>query len=210
MRNDKYNSPLTEEEQIFAAENYYLIRKYLKIRNLPYDEWHDVVILRYLRSVKRWFAIPELHKHSFEVIAFYAMRSAIGHEQAKRTQEPIVLSLDEPIPGTRGLTYGDTITKDNYNFIYRMGGNRMKISYNVELPERKRFRGGAKCEEVIALEKFIGETTPNMCFEYEQEEEAKRKLGSLQAYRRKWKHQKLYEVYRNGNRVFVVRSEVWT
>lgn len=58
---------------------------------------------------------------------------------------------------------------------------------------------------MIALEKFIGDTTPNMCFEYEQEDEAKRKLGSLQAYRRKQKHQKLYDVYRNGTRIFVVR-----
>lgn len=83
----------------------------------------------------------------------------------------------------------------------------MKISYNVELPERKTFRGGVKSDEVIALEKFIGDTAPNMCFEYEQEAEAKRKLGSLQAYRRKWKHQKLYDVYRNGTRIFVVRAQ---
>ena len=161
MRNDYLNSPLTEEEQVFAADNYYLVRKYLKIRKLPYDEWHDVVIYRFLRSVKRWFAIPELHQHSFEIVTFYAMRSAIGHEQERQAQEIPVISLDEPIPGTDGLTYGDTIT--------------------------------------------IGDTTPNMCFEYEQEDEAKRKLGSIQAYRRKWKHQKLYDVYRNGTRIFVVR-----
>ena len=205
MRNDYLNSPLTEEEQVFAADNYYLVRKYLKIRKLPYDEWHDVVIFRFLRSVKRWFAIPELHQHSFEIVAFYAMRSAIGHEQERQAQEIPVISLDEPIPGTEGLTYGDTITNENYNFIYFIGGEGMKISYNVELPERKTFRGRIKSDEVIALEKFIGDTTPNMCFEYEQEDEAKRKLGSIQAYRRKWKHQKLYDVYRNGTRIFVVR-----
>ena len=205
MRNDYLNSPLTEEEQVFAADNYYLVRKYLKIRKLPYDEWHDVVIFRFLRSVKRWFAIPELHQHSFEIVTFYAMRTAIGHEQERQAQEIPVISLDEPIPGTEGLTYGDTITNENYNFIYFIGGEGMKISYNVELPERKTFRGGIKSDEVIALEKFIGDTTPNMCFEYEQEDEAKRKLGSIQAYRHKWKHQKLYDVYRNGTRIFVVR-----
>ena len=205
MRNDYLNSPLTEEEQVFAADNYYLVRKYLKIRKLPYDEWHDVVIFRFLRSVKRWFAIPELHQHSFEIVTFYAMRSAIGHEQERQAQEIPVISLDEPIPGTEGLTYGDTITNENYNFIYFIGGEGMKISYNVELSERKTFRGRIKSDEVIALEKFIGDTTPNMCFEYEQEDEAKRKLGSIQAYRHKWKHQKLYDVYRNGTRIFVVR-----
>ena len=206
MRDDCLNSPLTEEEQTFAAENYHLVRKYLKIRKLPYDEWHDVVILRFMRSVKRWFAIPELHQHSFEIVAFYAMRSAIGHEQAKRAREFPMVSLNETIPGTDGLTYGDTVTEDNYNFIHFIGGEDMKISYNVELPERKTFRGGVKSDEVIALEKSIGDTAPNMCFEYEQEDEAKRKLGSLQAYRRKWKHQKLYDVYRNRTRIFVVRA----
>ena len=53
MRNDCYSGPLTEEEQAFAAENYHLVAKYLRMRKLPYDEWHDVVILRYLRAVKR-------------------------------------------------------------------------------------------------------------------------------------------------------------
>lgn len=93
MRNDYLNSPLTKEEQTFAADNYYLVRKYLKIRKLPYDEWHDVVIFRFLRSVKRWFAIPELHRHSFEIVAFYAMRSAIGHEQERQAQEIPVISI---------------------------------------------------------------------------------------------------------------------
>ena len=102
---DIFNTPLTLEEQNFAAENHYLIKKYLNIRKLPYDDWYDVVIFRYLRSVKRWFILPDLHKHSFETVAFYAMKSAIGNEQKKQQRRIQTISLDEVIPGTDGMTY---------------------------------------------------------------------------------------------------------
>lgn len=92
MRKSQYEAPLTDEERDFAAENYYLVRKYLNIRRLSFDEWHDVAIFRYLLSVKRWFALPELHAHNFEIIAFYAMCSAIGHgrkaEEANQDNKP--------------------------------------------------------------------------------------------------------------------------
>ena len=76
MKKDPLDEPLTVEEQQFATDNHYLVYKYLRLRKLPPDDWYDVVIFRYLRSVKRWFAFPELHDHNFEIIAFYAMRSA--------------------------------------------------------------------------------------------------------------------------------------
>lgn len=118
MKNDCYNAPLTAEEQKFAEENYYLVAKYLRIRKLPYDEWHDVVILRYLRAVKRWFALPELHDHNFEIIAFYGMRSAIGHEREKEKRRPQTVSLDDIIPGTTGVTYQEAMSYDPWEAIY--------------------------------------------------------------------------------------------
>ena len=110
MRRDRFNAPLTEEEQKFAEENHFLIAKYLRKRRLPIDEWYDVVIFRYCRSVKRWFALPELHKHSFEIIAFYAMRSAIGREYEKQRRRIQTISLDAEIPNTNHLTYQDLIS----------------------------------------------------------------------------------------------------
>lgn len=110
MRKSKYEAPLTVEEQQFATENHYLIEKYLRIRRLPIDEWYDVVIFRYLLSVKRWFAIPELHNHNFEIIAFYAMRSAIGHEYEKQKRRVKTVSIDEVIPGTTDLKFGDILS----------------------------------------------------------------------------------------------------
>ncbi len=116
MRKSKYEAPLTEEEKFFAAENHHLIKKYLNIRKLPFEEWYDVVVFRYLLSVKRWFAIPELHKHNFEIIAFYAMRSAIGHEWEKRRNQVRTVSLDEVVPGTDYLTFADILTDSKYDF----------------------------------------------------------------------------------------------
>ena len=58
-------------------------------------------------SVKRWFALPELHEHNFEIIAFYAMRSAIGHEVAKRKKRIKTISLDELYGEGGGFTLAD-------------------------------------------------------------------------------------------------------
>lgn len=69
----------------------------------------DVVIFRYLISVKRWFALPDLQKVKFVTVACNAMRSAIGNERRKRAKEPQTVSLYDPIPGTEDLLYIDTI-----------------------------------------------------------------------------------------------------
>lgn len=104
--------PLTEEERRFATENHNLVFKYLKLRKLPPDEYYDVVIFRYLRSVKRWFSEANLRQYNFEIIAFYAMRSAIGHYQdSKRRRERYesVFSFQSLVPNTENLTFADVI-----------------------------------------------------------------------------------------------------
>lgn len=108
--------PLRWKNKPLQQKNHDLIKKYLNIRRLPYDEWYDVVIFRYLLSVKRWFAIPELHKHNFEIIAFYAMRSAIGHEQEKQKRRVQTISLDSVVPGTENLTFADILSDPNSDF----------------------------------------------------------------------------------------------
>lgn len=211
MKNDPLKAPMTLEEQEFAIQNLYLVDKYLTIRKLDPDEWWDVVIFRYMRSVKRWFAFPELHEHNFEIIAFYAMRSAIGGELAKQGRRIQTVSLDENIPGTDGMTYADTVTYDNLNFIQygESEGENMQIKYNVKnLPEKRNsFRGAQKSDEILALESFITGNMKNMCFEYDTEEEAKKKNQSVGSYKRSHKHQSIYDSYRVGNCVYVVRLE---
>ena len=68
-----------------------------------------MVIFRYLLSVKRWFALPDLQKVKFVTVACKAMKSAIGHEREKRSREPQTVSLYDPIPGTEDLLFIDTI-----------------------------------------------------------------------------------------------------
>lgn len=81
MKKDPLDEPLTVEEQQFATDNHYLVYKYLRLRKLPPDDWYDVVIFRYLRSVKRWFAFPELHDHNFEIIALEKASDAMEKAQ---------------------------------------------------------------------------------------------------------------------------------
>lgn len=206
MRNDIYNSPLTAEEQDFATRNHYLVEKYLRLKRLPMDEYYDVVIFRYLRSVKRWFLLPELHRYTFEIIAFYAMRSAVGGEHERQKREIKTISLDEEIPGTDGMTYADTVTRDNLIFIqYTKDGDDMNISYDVNLPDRKNFRG-QKSDEMIAIDAFVVGKWRNMCFTYDTLQEAKRKQASIREYRKRSGHTEVYTVFRDANCVYIERT----
>jgi hypothetical protein len=45
------------------------------------------------------------------------MQSAIGGEYAKRSRRIQAISLEEVIPGTDGMTYGDIATYDNLDYI---------------------------------------------------------------------------------------------
>lgn len=131
MKQDPFSVELTPAENLFAAVNHYLVEKYLKIRKLPFDEWYDVVIFRYIRSVKRWFALPDLRKYSFERVAFLAMRSAVGNELKKQGRRIQTISLEEIIPGADNVIYADTITYKNLDYINYGDGGSMDIKYDV-------------------------------------------------------------------------------
>lgn len=110
-------SPLTAAEQRVAAQNAYMIPRFLRARNLPPDDWYDVVVFRYLLTVKNWFARPELYKYEFSTIAWQAMRSAVDNERRKQRRQIQTISLDDIIPGTDGLTWAEMVTEDNMNYI---------------------------------------------------------------------------------------------
>lgn len=58
----------------------------------------------------------------------------------------------------------------------------MEIKYNVQAPPKKAFNGGAKSEEVKAIEDFLTSgNAKNMCFEYGTEKEAKDKPELVEA-----------------------------
>lgn len=200
------NAPLTKKERDFAEENHGIVLWYLKKCGLNPDEWYDVVIFRYMLSVQHWFARPSLHRHKFSTIACRAMSSAIYNERKKQKIRIPTISLDEIIPGTEGMTYGDTVTYQNLDY---KGVYDMQISYNVLLPERKAIQRG-KSDEVIALEAFLGmdkKKSKNMRFEYETVDEAKRRLSTFRSYLRKNNYLDQVELFRNENCLYIVRKE---
>ena len=104
-----YERSLTPKEAQFATDHINIVWWYLDSQGLNRAEWFDVVIFRYLLSVKRYFALPDLQKVKFVTVACKAMKSAVGHERERRAREPKTVSLYEPIPGTEDLFYIDTI-----------------------------------------------------------------------------------------------------
>lgn len=195
-------TPLTPEEQEFAAENHHIVETYLRIRRLPVDEWYDVVIFRFLLAVKQYLTIPRLQQYKFRTIAYYAMRSAIGNEYEKQKRRIPTISLDEVIPGTEDLTYAESITYKNLDYLKE--DCSLNIYYNVKVPEIPR---APKSEETIAIEAFLTNEpkAKNMCFEYESQEEAKRKANSISAYRNRHNLKDVYGVQRNKNLIYIIR-----
>ena len=104
-----YERPLTREAAQFATDHINIVWWYLDQQGLDRAEWFDVVIFRYLLTVKRWLALPDLQQVKFVTVACSAMRSAIGHEREKQAKEPRSVSLYDVIPGTDDLQYIDTI-----------------------------------------------------------------------------------------------------
>ena len=78
----------------------------------------------------------------------------------------------------------------------------------MQLPERKSFRGARKSDEILAIENFLKmRGKKNMCFEYESDAEAKKRLSSIQSYRRRENQKEVYDVYRTEKCVYIVRLE---
>lgn len=104
-----YERPLTAEEAAFAADNLALVWWYLKQKELRADDWFDVVIFRYLLSVKRWHTQIKLRDYSFSTIAIAAMNSAVVSELKKQKRRLDTISLSTPVPGAEGLVLEDFI-----------------------------------------------------------------------------------------------------
>ena len=75
----KCEIPLTPEQKIFAAQNHDLVYKFLQKKNLPIDEYYDVVIFGYLRSVYRFFTEPQLQQYAFGTLAWKGMLYSLNN-----------------------------------------------------------------------------------------------------------------------------------
>lgn len=80
----------------------------------------------------------------------------------------------------------------------------MKITYDLtDLPERR--RGSKESEEVTAIKAFMAGTRKNMCFEYEDEKEAKRRYDTVRNFRLQHKLQEVFDLYRHEKCVYILR-----
>ena len=79
---------MTPEQQRFAAENHGLVLQFLNKLRLPEEEFYDVVVLGYLRAVKRYFTEKHLRQYSFSTIAWSCMRAdLINYHKAQSAKK---------------------------------------------------------------------------------------------------------------------------
>ena len=99
----------TEKERYFAVEHYGCVIDYLRSHELDHDEWYEICVFAYPKAVQLWFIRRDQHKHSFSTIAYKRMDFAVKDEYQARKHRPRTVSLDDIIPGTEDMTYGETL-----------------------------------------------------------------------------------------------------
>ena len=90
----------TKQEQRFAEENHNLIYKYLREHGYSIEEYYDVALFGFLKSVQAYHRKEKLKRnYNFSYIAYQYMRAELSNhfkkENAKKRKPVgIVLSLD--------------------------------------------------------------------------------------------------------------------
>lgn len=194
-------TPLTPEEQIFAEENHSALEWCMRTQKLDAD-LYDVAAFGYLLAVKKWFARPDLRKWSFKTVVKQAVRSSIGNDRKMQGRRIQTVSLDEVIPGTEDLTYGDTVTQNNIEFL--TGGQKdmgMKINYGVKIPESARL-GRTPSVEIETVIEFLASTHKTMCFEYDNSKQASGKCSTLRGWKKK-ESRSDFNIYKMAEKIFI-------
>lgn len=205
MRNYVRLTPLTPEEQLFAEENHEALIKAMRTHRLNQD-MYDVAAMGYLLAVKKWFVRPDLRQWSFQTIVNKTVWSTVGGERRKQNCRIQAASLEAEIPGTDGLTYGDTITAEHVAYLKGENSKTMKISYDVKIPEAAKLNR-VPCVEVETVLEFLASPHKNLCLEYGDMDEAKKKIGNLRSWRKNNKKDDI-GIYRLGQMVFVEKLKL--
>ena len=138
---------LTEKQRRFAEKHHDVLENFLRYRSLPFDEYYDIVVFKFLKAVQQYDEREDLKKYSFETIAKNHMRSALGNYFRKKKGEKnkfVFLSLDYPLTES-GLTFGDTIADDSVDICEEvcrklsrtLGGYRLLHKYSGRLANRQ-------------------------------------------------------------------------
>lgn len=109
---------LTERQRKFAEENHRILEDFLKYRELPTDEFYDIVVFGFLKAVRLYDEREDLRRFTFKTIAKNQMRWCLGDyfiKQKKQAFAETILSLDAPISQYPDMTLGDTIADESVN-----------------------------------------------------------------------------------------------
>lgn len=87
---------LTPYEREFAEKNHNVIYAYLHDRKLNVEEYYEVVLLDYIRAVRRYNREKRLQKYSFCTMAWKCMDTACGNywRKKRRKHDHEIMSLD--------------------------------------------------------------------------------------------------------------------
>ena len=191
-------TPLTPEEQQFAADNHdclqWAIRKQCLDRELT-----DIAAIGYIHAVKKWFARPNLHKWSFRTIANQTIRSHISSERRKQETRIQTVSLEAEIPGMDGLTYGDIITTDNIRY-QRREEKQVEIKFDERSPEAAKQRISSVAAEVLL--EFLASDHKTMAMTFIDKKEAASKAGTMRSWKKK-NARTDFNVYRLGETIYI-------
>lgn len=136
---------LTERQQNFASIHHKVLEDFLRYRGLPFDEFYDVVVFRFLRAVKQYDENAKLRQYSFKTIAKNHMRSALSNyyaQQRRRNKNIQFLSLDYPLSYDPGLTLGDTVADESVNVCEEVCDRLAEREYALERGSRRLYRIG--------------------------------------------------------------------
>ncbi len=153
--------PLTKKQQSFAEENHDLVYAFLNKKNLPEDNFYDIVIFGYLRAVKKYCEDKERHHYKFSTLAWKEMRGSLSNyyrylSSAKRNAPTV--SLDEPIGGIDGPRLEEIISHTD-DFMLELKEELLMHEMARKLPPRTmrivRMKvQGAKMHDIAKAEKI--------------------------------------------------------
>lgn len=196
-------TPLTPEEQLFAQENHSSLLWGMRVQHLDND-LYDVAAMAYLLAVKKWFARPDLRRWSFRTIVNQSIRSSISNEDARQKRRIQTISLDAVIPGTEDFTYGETITYDHMNYLYKERGEvdmAVKMNYDIAIPAAAKL-GRTSSVEIEKLVEFLDSKHTTMSFEYSDKKESASKRSALSGWKKNNKRED-FNVYRLAETVYI-------
>lgn len=199
-------TPLTTEEREFAADNCPILQACIRSMRLCEDH-HDIAYLGYLHAVKKWFARPDLQKWAFGTIARQTIRTHVGNDRRKQERRIRAVSLDDVIPGTDGLTYGNYVTYDNLSFLrgeVNMTNKTLQIDYDVAIPEAAKL-GKTPSVEIETLVNFLDSNHKNMRLTYQDAQTAGNKAQTLRCWLRK-RDRKDVKVYKMIETLYIEKT----